>query len=117
MDAVLGGVEDVSLTVIAEAVGVNDKHLYSGRKKWKAYIDGDPMLIEPHLKDRHGNAWPIEWVEFMQAMWLHESVMRKGEGGGDYGPGGGAEVGHYCCRLLLAAISFFGQVSFPFLST
>ena len=84
MNAVLGGVKDIPLTEVAAAVGVDVKHLYKGKKTWTAFVEGAPLEIEPHLTDRHGNAWPIEWVEFVQAMWLHETVTRQGEGDGDY---------------------------------
>jgi hypothetical protein len=84
MNAILGGTKGVSLTAVAEAVGVNVTRLNQGKNAWEAYLDGEPLHVLPHLQDRHGNAWPIEWVNFIQQMWLHETVTRKGEEGKDF---------------------------------
>ena len=84
MNTVLGGVQDVPLTRIAEAVGVNVERLYEGKKKWTTYLETGALELLEEVDKIHGNAWPKEWTEFVQAMWLHESVTRKGEGGGDY---------------------------------
>ena len=84
MNAVLGGVKDVPLTRIAEAVGVNVERLYEGKKTWTTYLETGALELIKEADKIHGNAWPKEWTEFVQAMWLHESVTRKGEGGGDY---------------------------------
>ena len=84
MNAILGGTKGVSLTAVAEAVGVNVTRLSQGKKAWEAYLDGEALHVLPHLQDRHGNAWPKEWFNFIQQMWLHETVTRKGEEGKDF---------------------------------
>ena len=60
MNAILGGTKSVSLTAVAEAVGVNVTRLSQGKKAWEAYLDGEALHVLPHLQDRHENAWPIE---------------------------------------------------------
>jgi hypothetical protein len=77
MNAILGGAKGVSLTAVAEAVGVNVTRLNQGKNAWEeAYLDGEPLHVLPHLQDRHENAWPIEWVNFIQQMWLRVKVRK-----------------------------------------
>ncbi len=90
VNAIAAGTKYVSLTEVAKTLGVNVNHLYHGKKRWTSWLnydyedDGPARCLQDITEVVHGNAWPEEWVEFIQDGWQSGEVTRKGKCAKDY---------------------------------